>query len=170
MTPQDPSQQNQPVPPQAQPVAPPQMVQPASPDTNSFQNQQKVQYVVVQKSLEGLGGWLGFFVVIFALSVLAYVGMTFRQPAGFHTATAPLLAIGYLMSVIFIAMRKKAALWFVYGTLVLSFVVGSITTLVQSDGASVPSLVGSIVVSLLFHGLIGLYFYVSKRVKATLTR
>jgi len=43
----------------------------------------------MQKSLEGLGGWLAFFLVIFALSAIGYFSSTFKTPVGFHTASDP---------------------------------------------------------------------------------
>ena len=144
--------------------------QPAEPSMQSFQDQPKVQYVVAQKSLEGVGGWLAFFVVCFALVALGYVAQTFQTPAGLHTLFSPLLAIGYIASIVMIALQKKQALLVVYATLGLSLLWMIISTVTEADNAEPSALVGSIVGSILGHGLIALYFYVSKRVKATLTK
>jgi hypothetical protein len=65
-------------------------------------------------------------------------------------------------------MRKKTALWAVYATLALSFIVGIINIVTDKNAPEASELIGGILVSLVAHGLLGLYFYVSKRVKATL--
>lgn len=160
--------EQQPVPLEAQPVQPPQMVQPVAPDTQSFQDAPKVQYVVMQKSLEGLGGWLAFFLSVFGLNAIYYVSSTFKEPVGIHTVTDPLLSLAYITCVVLIAMRKRIALWAIYGTLTLSFLVGVITTLTNEDTSEAAVVVGTIVGSIIIHGLMALYFYSSKRVKATL--
>lgn len=167
---QQPQQPEQPQPQPAFQMAPPQLTQAPTPDTNSFQQQPKVQYVVMQKSLEGLGGWLALLLVIFVLSAIGYISSTFRIPAGLHTATDPLLAIGYITAVVMIALRKKTALWVAYATIILSFLVSVINTLITANSSKVGDLISTIIISLVFHGLLALYFYVSKRVKATLVR
>ena len=153
---------------QPQPEQAPQMQQPTTPDTQSFQDTPKVQYVVAQKSLEGIGGWLAFFLVIFGLNAIYYLAQTFQTPAGVHTFTGPILFAAYLASTVLIAMRKKTALWAVYATLALSFIVGIINIVTDKNAPEASELIGGILVSLVAHGLLGLYFYVSKRVKATL--
>ena len=173
MNPQQPQQQpEQPVPasqPQPiTPVAPPQLAAAPAPDTNSFQEQPKVQYVVMQKSLEGLGGWLAFFLVAFSISSLVYIGSTF-SPVGVHTFTSPLLALGYITSVVLIALRKRNALWVIYGTLLISLIANAVN-LVVNAGENIGETVGPILTATIFHGLVALYFFVSKRVKATLTK
>lgn len=156
---------------QPQPVQAPQMNQPTAPDTQAFSESPKVQYVVAQKSLEGVGGWLAFFVVVFALNAIFYLSQTFQTPTGIHTFTSPILFAGYLASTVLIAMRKKTALWAVYATLILSFVVAVINMINSNSSNLQPgAIIGGILVSLVGHGLLGLYFYVSKRVKATLTQ
>lgn len=165
-------QQQSPQPQSAQqPVVPPQYSQPATPDTASFQDQPKVQYVVMQKSLEGLGGWLAFFLVIFALSAIGYFSSTFSSDFGLGSVLNLFLAVGYLVSVVMIALRKRSALWAVYTTLTLSFLsaVVNVTILAEKKGEA-GEIAGVIVSTLIFHGLLALYFYVSKRVKATLVK
>ncbi len=159
---------NQPQP-QPQVVQPPQLAQAPAPDTNSFQEQPKVQYVVMQKSLEGLGGWLAVFMGLFALMGIGYISMTFDTPASIKTFTSPVMAIALIACVVLIALRKKIALWVIYGTLLVSFLVGVINLVTEGDKEP-AKLVGSILVGLVFYSLFGLYFFVSKRVKATLTK
>lgn len=156
---------------QQAPVAqqPPQMAQPAAPDTNTFAEQPKVQYVVMQKSLEGIGGWLAFFLVVFGMDAVYYIMHTFADPAGIHTVTDPLIGLAFVACTVLVSMRKKVALWAVYGTLVLSFLI-SVINILTGDTDEVGVMIGSIVGSLVFHGLVALYFFSSKRVKATLTR
>ena len=67
-------------------------------------------------------------------------------------------------------MRKRIALWAVYGTLGLSFLIGVVNILTNESTSDASAIVGGILASLVFHGLLALYFYSSKRVKATLTK
>ena len=162
-------QHNQPAQP-VQPVQPPQMAQQPAPDTNSFAEQPKVQYVVMQKSLEGVGGWLAFFTVIFGLAAVGGFMNTFKEPAGIHTVTDPIGAALFLACVILIAMRKKAALWVVYAAIAFSFLVAMINIFTGDTKQEPSTVVGVVIASLIFHGLMALYFFSSKRVKATLTK
>lgn len=142
--------------------------------------QQNVQYVKMEQSLEGVGGWLAFWLVMFALGGIGMITAFFSS----ITATtmnsevvttlifSPLLAVGGIAAAVLIAMRRKLALMFVYATLALSAlfsIVGQIIVAADSSSSNnVPVLVGSILVTLVMIGLVGLYFYQSKRVKATL--
>lgn len=163
------TQNQQPQPqPQPQSMQAPQMNQPVTPNTQPFQEAPKVQYVVAQKSLEGIGGWLAFFMVVFGLSAIGAIAQTFQTPAGVHTVTGPIMFIASLAATVLIAMRKKTALWAVYAALGVSFLVAVINLITSDDTPEAAALIGGVLVSLVLHGLLGLYFYVSKRVKATL--
>lgn len=169
----DPNQQpQQPIQPQQpmQPMQPPQMVQAVAPDTNSFQQQPKIQYVVAQKSLEGIGGWLAFFLVIFALNSIGFFMSIFNGQEGIHIFTDPILALAFLACVVLIALRKKVALWAIYGTIVLAFIVNAITQMTNPLNTETATIAGTIIGMLIGYGLIGLYFFSSKRIKATLTQ
>lgn len=140
----------------------------------------QVQYVVEKKSLEGLGGWLAFWMVIFALAGLGYIGIFFSTlSTGISSPETTLLAVFspiaatcFVASVVMIAMRKKLGKWL---SIISLGVVGIYNVLniliVPSEDANdntVTMKIGSTVISLVFTGLFILYFIVSKRVKATL--
>ncbi|NTW61914.1 hypothetical protein HGB25_00660 [Candidatus Saccharibacteria bacterium] len=138
----------------------------------------KVQYVVAQKSLDGIGGWLAFWLVVFSLAGIGYI-TTFFGLLGTGVSTpaltisvifSPVLAAGYLASVVFIALRKKLGMWISMGTIGVATVYSILTTIVSSSEASynMGTSVGTIVAQVVFGGLLVLYFYSSKRVKATL--
>ena len=112
---------------------------------------------------------MAFFLVVFGLNAVFYISQTFRTPAGVHTVTGLFLFVAYLTSTVLIAMRKKIALWAVYATLALSFLVAVVNVLTGETSQS-TGIVGTILISLVAHSLLALYFYVSKRVKATLTQ
>ncbi|MEI6054250.1 MAG: hypothetical protein WCQ49_02680 [Candidatus Saccharibacteria bacterium] len=107
---------------------------------------------------------------------------------------APLVAAACLASVVFIAMRKKIAiiaslvaagvmiLQSIVNTIVLTSAASSVVSSVSSDldymtGATsqvqsgiVSVAIGTIVASLVYGGLVALYFFTSKRVKQTLIK
>jgi len=140
----------------------------------------QIQYVVAKQSLEGLGGWLAFWMVIFALAGLAYIGIFFAAlDAGMSTSAeilltifSPIMAIAFIASVALIAMRKKLGKTVsivALGIAELYSVLSAIITITNNGSSgSVSSAIGGIVVSLVMTGLFILYFLVSKRVKATL--
>lgn len=158
---QNPQQNNQPgVTPQ--PIQPPTQQPPAM---ASFQNQQNVQYVVMQQSLEGHGGWLMFFMIIFGLNALTYFGYFFgllssgldEASAIVLTILAPLLALSYLASVVCLAMQKKIAKFIVFGTLGLSFIYTTVANVSSPDNDGDPAKLASfIVASLIMHSLLAL--------------
>lgn len=172
--------------------------------------QQPVQYVMMERSLKGVGGWLVFWLVIFALAAIGYIMQFFT---GLSTLGAvggealritsliftPILAGAFLTSAVLIGMQKKLGVLVTYITLAASALYSTITSIVTyatasaivneaknsysryddysysySTGASsavqqaLPYLIGMILVSLVIHGLIALYFMQSKRVKQTL--
>lgn len=179
---------------QNQPTAPMQPVA-MQPSMQPMQ-QQNVQYVVMQKSLEGIGGWLIFWLILFSLFAIGSVTMFFSALVSEDISTAekvvtllftPLLAIGFTASVVYIAMQKKLAklitlislgVCALYGitNLIVAYVspapAGSYYASSQSSSyqLTVPGLISAILVNLLIFGLISLYFILSKRVKATLVK
>lgn len=140
----------------------------------------QVQYVVAQKSLDGIGGWLMVFLIIFGLLGLAYITVFFTslgQSINTPTETvgvifSPILAVGFLGSVVLIALRKKLAIYASMATIGALTVLNVITAIIKaSNGSSSETVgvtIGSVVVTVIFGGLLALYFYSSKRVKATL--
>jgi hypothetical protein len=145
-----------------------------------YQQPVQVQYVVSQQSLEGLGGWLMFWVVIFSLTGIGYITTFFGsiQHGGTAAATlalifTPLLAGLYIASVVLIALRKKLGKWFSIGTLGVSalyITIGVIIAVSQSGTSEMAVVAGTILVNIVLHGLFALYFIVSKRVQLTLVR
>lgn len=139
----------------------------------------QVQYVVAHKSVEGLGGWLMFWLVVFAIAGLSFttsfftaLGVGASDANGIaYLIFAPLMGAAYLASVVFIAMRKKLAKLLAISAIGLSTlyaVVSSIIDMTTNTSGNFGSEIGGLVGVLISGGLIALYFIVSKRVKATL--
>lgn len=166
-----------------------QPVSPTPPPTIGVQPQPQViqQYVVQEKSLQGLGGMLIFWMIVFSLvaigQIFAFaVALSSGDLSGSDKVItllfAPLLAIGYIALTVLIALQKKLAIMTAFGVFGLSALYSLVTAIVgfsageqetSSTGASgVPLLIAQILVSLLVYGLFALYFLVSKRVKQTL--
>lgn len=139
---------------------------------------QKVQYVIVQNSLNGLGGWLLFFLVMFALTSIGYVGFFFQTLTngiktasdGITTLFAPFLAVGFLIVVVLLAMRKKLAVKVIYASLATAAAYSVITQIVSPSQEGVAMMISGIVVSIIMFGLMALYFRQSRRVKETLVK
>ncbi len=139
---------------------------------------QKVQYVVTQKSLSGVGGWLLFFVFVFAILGLAELSLFFttlsdgvKDAVGtMDVVFAPLLAAGFLTSVVLITMRKKIAVLAAYVTLAVTALYSTMSQLVSTEEGGVAMKIGGVVVALVFYALLALYFYQSRRVKETLVK
>lgn len=142
---------------------------------------QKTQYVITQKSLNGIGGWLLFFMVVFVLVSIAQIGLFFQLlSTGVSTPSdtiavvfAPLFAVAFLASVVFMAMRKKLAVLAAYAALGLGALYSVISTLVSTDdemGGSLPLKISSVVIAVILYGLWALYFRQSRRVKETLIK
>lgn len=157
----------------------------AKPTTHEAQAPQpQVQYIVTEQSLEGLGGWLIFWMVVFAIAGLGYIVAFFAifETADYaNVATTvtnaiffPLLAVGYITSVVLMALRKKLARLVSIITLGVAGVASSVTVIVQSSTSyfapSIAATVGLVLTALVGSGLIILYFVLSKRVQKTLTR
>lgn len=146
----------------------------------AYQPPAQVQYVVSQQSLEGLGGWLMFWVVVFSLCGISYITAFFNsiQYGGTPTATlalifTPVLAALFIASVVLIALRKKLGKWLSIGALGVSalyIMIGIIVAVSEAARVELAAVVGSILVNIVLHGLFALYFIVSKRVQLTLVR
>jgi hypothetical protein len=147
---------------------------------------QQVQYVniVNQKSLEGLSGWLMFWLVVFALNGLGYITFFFgllASPEPFKEAFSlvsiifmPIMAAAYITSAVFIAMRKKLAVLTSVGAFGVAALYMSIMMIISASQSGspasqmIPMTIGLVLAILVSNGLFALYFFVSKRVKATL--
>lgn len=145
-----------------------------------YQPPVQVQYVVSEKSLEGLGGWLIFWLICFALSAILYIGAFFGaiDKAGSGASFAlvlifsPIIAGLSIASIILIALRKKLGKWVSIGTFGASALYFVISVIVNLDtiGDRIGATIAGLLIVLLIHGLFALYFIVSKRVQLTLTR
>lgn len=157
--------------------------------------------MVMQHSVKGIGGWLIFWLVVFSLFAVGYIYSFFLAlsiPGGFVDGAkivmllfTPFLSIGYLASVVLIAMQKKLGRLVTFATLGLSALYSTIASIVtyattgnlssnlddsygyssssyDDSPSGLPMLIGGILASLVIHALIALYFVLSKRVKETL--
>lgn len=179
-----------PVPPQAYAQAPQPVGMPPQP----------TQYIVMQQSLKGVGGWLIFWLICFGFAAIGYIYSFFASmlnlssaPAIVSLIFAPLLAAGYITSIVLIAMQKRLGrllTWITLGVSAVFSVVNTIVAYVTVSSAarsfdtyyssyssystssvvekSLPLVIATILVSLVVHALIALYFILSKRVKETL--
>lgn len=159
--------------------------------------QQPVQYIVMQQSLKGVSGWLIFFLICFGIAAIGYIWLFFASMIALSSAPAivalifsPLLAGGYIASIVLISMQKKLGqllTWITLGVSAVYSVISNIVSYVTISNItsnlsdyysygraatvvekSLPLLIAGIIVSLLIHSLIALYFVLSKRVKETL--
>lgn len=140
------------------------------------QMQPQVQYIVNQKDLNGLGGWLMFYLILFVLFGLAYITAFFSAISAMTTPTmvvtaifSPLIAVGSIASVVLIAMRKKLAVLVGAATFGVSGLYAAVNVIVSAKSETpIAVTVGGTLTSLVIFGLFALYFFVSKRVKQTL--
>jgi hypothetical protein len=169
----------QPIP--AQPVAPsPQAAQ--SWDNAQYQQPQNVQYVVMQKSIQGIGGWLAFFVVVLGFEAIGYISTFFLSISNLinggsisNVAGAIFglpLALLSILAVVFIAMQKKLGKYMAFATLGAGALFNIITQIISlaESGDDIAVGIGTILGNVIGFGLVALYFAVSKRVKATLIK
>jgi hypothetical protein len=139
----------------------------------------KIQYVVAQKSLNGLGGWLIFWMILFSMFGLGYTTMFFTglangisSPNGVLLAVfSPFMAASCIASVILIALRKKLGRLMsiaTIGIVTLYSIINTIITATKNSDSKVALIIGGIFGTLIFSGLMILYFVASKRVRQTL--
>lgn len=150
------------------------------------QPQQPMQYVMMQQSLKGVGGWLMFFIVWFGLVALGQIAMFFVSMMDLSLPSnvvsmifAPILAGGYIASLTLLAMEKrigKILSWITIGVSAIYSIVNMIVLFaaagVDSTGSRITvfGLLSFITVSVALHSLMALYFVLSKRVKETLVK
>ena len=155
------------------PVTPPVAAAPVEPQV-APQVGQPAQYVITQQSLRGIGGWLAFWIVIFALIGIGCITRAFgandsaESPTAIDTLFNIVMGAGFLATTVLLAMQKKLGLMAAYGSLALAALYSVINALVNTDDKQPGYIVGNIIGSLLVYGLIALYFKHSRRVKETL--
>lgn len=141
----------------------------------------QTQYVIQEQSLNGLSGWLAFWMVIFTIGGLGFIVSFFgaietgtEEPASVLLMVfAPILAIAYITSTVLIALRKKIARWVSIGAIGLAGLYSAINVVISASEASempVTGIVAGILTTLVLTGLMALYFIVSKRVHQTLVK
>jgi hypothetical protein len=169
----------------------------------------QVQYVVSEQSLEGIGGWLIFWLIVFGLYSVSFLFWFFICLAGVAEGGLPggtagafvvetmifglLICVSYILTVIFISMRKKLGRLMAFislGLTALYVIVMCITGMtvqncVRSYGyygyssgevcsnvsaGVVIMLIGVIIGALIYATLVSLYFIMSRCVKMTLTK
>ena len=181
-------QQSQPMmqtPMQPQPQMQPQMAPQPMPGQYA-QPQQPMQYVMMQQSLKGVGGWLMFFIIWFGIVALSDIAMFFIAMMNLSLPSnvvamifTPILAGGYIASLVLLSMEKRIAKilsWITIGVSAVYSIVNMIVLFaaggVDSTGARVTvfALLSFITLSVAVHSLMALYFVLSKRVKETLVK
>ncbi|MDO5343581.1 MAG: hypothetical protein Q4F02_01600 [Candidatus Saccharibacteria bacterium] len=174
----------------------PETTEQAAPAPVQASPQPQVQYVMMEKSLKGVGGWLIFWMILFSFAAISYISAFFAAMLNLSSAAsiimlifAPLLAIGYVASVVTMAMEKrigKLLTWVTLGVSAVHSVIVLIVSYVTSYSSysrydygysysrtsdkELPMLIAMILISLLVHGLIALYFILSRRIKETLVK
>lgn len=147
-----------------------------------LQQNQNVQYIVTEKSLEGIGGWLIFWIAMFSLAGIGYIISFFAlieqgvsQPSSVASLiAAPILAVGFILSTVLISLRQKLGQTVTIATLAAGGLFTALNVILLSaestygDGLAVTA--GGVIVSLVVSGLMILYFIISKRVQKTLTK
>ena len=170
---------------QPQPQMQPQMAPQPMPGQYA-QPQQPMQYVMMQQSLKGVGGWLMFFIIWFGIVALGQIAMFFVSMMNLSLPSnvvsmifAPILAGGYIASLVLLSMEKRIAKilsWITIGVSAVYSIVNMIVLFaaggVDSTGERVTvfTLLSFITVSVAVHSLMALYFVLSKRVKETLVK
>lgn len=153
--------------------------QPIKSDAPAQHNPQ-VQYIVTEQSLEGIGGWLMFWMVMFSIAGITQIILFFSIiDFGISSASSvsslissPLLAVGFILSTVLIALRQKLGQTIAIATIALAGFSGALNTILSmnSIGNSLAITAGGVLASLVVSGLVILYFVLSKRVQKTLTR
>ena len=139
---------------------------------------QTPQYVITQESLNGIKGWLLFFMIVFALVGLGAISIFSQQITSdidslskvILTILTPLMAISFIGTVVLIALRKKAGRLAAYTSLGLAVLYSITTAFVGTNDANAASIVTGIIISVIIYGLWALYFKQSRRVHETLTK
>ncbi len=134
MSDQPPVKENQPPETNTQPVT----VQPGQPGVS-------VQYVVQEKSLAGVGGWLIFWLIVLGIYALYGVIFTFVWIAALVSGSSdpnlivatiftPLIAASFIATLVLITMQKKLGklmAWIAFGTVALFVTVMCIVAMVR---------------------------------------
>jgi len=167
-------------------VESPTVANPPHVNQSQTQSQPQIQYVNItnQKSLDGLSGWLIFWLMAFSVGGISFITAFFstvfsldmmNTSIGVVTAIFALpLAITYLLSVVLIALHKKFAITTSISAFVITTLYISINIIVAAAEASsyeesnIGITIGTIITTIVVNGLFALYFMVSKRVKQTL--
>ena len=168
------------------------------PQPMAQQPMQPVQYMMMERSLKGVGGWLIFFMICFGIIAIGYIWAFFAAMLDLTSAVsvlmlifAPILAAGYITAIVLMSMEKKLGRLITWITLGVSALYTTINTIVvyavssssnyynydygydyaySRPSSALPLVIAAILVGLVMHGLIALYFWKSKRVQETLVK
>jgi hypothetical protein len=136
----------------------------------------------MQQSLQGIAGWLAFFVAVFCFQALGYISIFFLAisalsnggPVGNVVSVIFALPIAALTiaTVVLISMQKKIGKILALSTLGVGALYNVIVQTVElaMDGGDVAAGMSTIIAGLIGYGLVAIYFVASKRVKATLVK
>lgn len=152
---------------------------------------QQVQYVVSKQSLEGLDGWLTGWLLYLGLWAIGGISSFFgllesggSSSRSYRSSAAesadnvrtvsllflPVIVVIAITAIVFIAQRKKVGVQASLALIAATGAYGLVTTLVGSSGAAAAAVAGGVCTTVLVCVLQALYFFQSKRVKATLTK
>ena len=111
--------------------------QPAA-EVPSTQPVQQVQYVTMEKSLNGVGGWLVFWLAAFSIAGITMIMAFFTAISASSMGASvvnmliftPILAIAFVASAVLIAMQKKLAILVTYITLGISALYSIVSSII----------------------------------------
>lgn len=143
----------------------------------------QVQYVINERSLEGIGGWLVFYLATIALNSLLFLAVFFGAiteiaygsslPLVVSTVLAPVITVTGIASIVFITLRKKLGKTLAVASIAatgLLYASSPITNAIQDKTNITPIAISAILTMIISSGLYSLYFFVSKRVAKTLVK
>ena len=154
------------------------------------QQVQQVQYVVNTQSLEGLEGWLIGWLLYLGVCAIAGISTFFNLlqvgsvSSSYRSSIStsadnirmvsllflPFVAICAIATIVLIAQRKKLGVKASLAFIALSGAYSLILALVGSSGQAAAAVAGGICTTAVICTLQALYFFQSKRVKATLIK
>jgi len=147
------------------------------PQSQPQQMQPQPQYIVQAKSLDGLGGWLIFWLIVFGINGISYVALFFAaiDAGGSENGSVLTMILGLPLAILFFAALATVAMQKKIGrTLSIAAIVGgglflAIMSVIEGND-SLALTVSSVLTIMIGAGLFSLYFVASKRVKQTLVK
>ncbi len=138
---------------------------------------QQAQYIVTQRSLNGIGGWLTFWIIAFSLSTISMISIFIAQISGemvqqdtVLTVFSPILSLLSLGAVIGIIMRLKLGRWLAIASLLTGALYVTISTFINMIDGMLTAAITTVIITWIVNGLLSLYFVKSERVHQTLVK